>query len=133
VSDQLLRIGQVAGEAGVTTRTVDYYTSLGLLTPGRPYRRELPALSRSAVGLIAAVRGLEAHGISLDAIAAALRDPPADLGATLDQLDRDLRALHAAVAAAPHPHGLLAAITARAQGLISTALDLAGILPPPPA
>jgi DNA-binding transcriptional MerR regulator len=33
MTEQLLRIGELAARAGVSTRTVDFYTSLGLLSP----------------------------------------------------------------------------------------------------
>jgi DNA-binding transcriptional MerR regulator len=133
VSEILLRIGEVAARAGVSPRTVDFYTSLGLLTPvgrsGGNYR----LYQTNVVEQIASIRALEAHGVALQDIAAAMRHPDrGDLPALLDRLDDALHALQAAAGdGGEHAYGLLAAITARAHALISTALEITGGLPPP--
>ncbi|UVS78520.1 MerR family transcriptional regulator [Actinokineospora sp. UTMC 2448] len=122
---ELLRIGELAARADVTTRTVDHYTRIGLLVPaersGGNYRLYRPA----DVDRIALIRKLEAHGVSLDDIAAALTAPGANLPAALDRVAHDLRALQAAAdTVAPEAHGLLAAITARVHSLINLALHI---------
>ncbi|MGX7829621.1 MerR family transcriptional regulator [Actinokineospora sp. 24-640] len=121
----LLRIGELAAHAGVSTRTVDHYTRLGLLVPaersGGNYRLYRPA----DIDRIALIRELETHGISLEDIAAALTTPGTGLPAALDRVAHDLRALQAAAdTAAPEAHGLLAAITARVHSLINLALHI---------
>jgi MerR family copper efflux transcriptional regulator len=132
VSEQLFRIGELAARAGVSARTVDYYTTLGLLTPAERTPANYRLYDPSALDRIAAIRRLEAHGVSLDDIAKALRDNRADIPALLQQLDHDLHALQtAAHTAGPEAHGLLAAITARAHSLITTALEIASGVPPP--
>ncbi|AVT35935.1 MerR family transcriptional regulator [Plantactinospora sp. BB1] len=128
----MLRIGEVAAQAGVSPRTVDFYTSLDLIAPaarsGGNYRLYHPEV----IERIATIRALEAQGVPLQEIAAALRQPVAeDLDAKLDQLDSALHALQAAARHSDeHAHGLLTALTARAHALIATALDLTSGLPP---
>jgi MerR family copper efflux transcriptional regulator len=56
ISQALLRIGEVAAQAGVSPRTVDFYTSLGLLTPAA--RTE--AFAAAGVALIDRVRARKA-------------------------------------------------------------------------
>jgi DNA-binding transcriptional MerR regulator len=133
VVDQLLRIGEVAGKAGVSTRTVDYYTNLGLLTEAARTSSNFRLYDPATVDRIAVIRQLEGHGMPLDEIAAALTGPPdRKLTHLLDKLEEDLQTLHTAAAAAqPEAQGLLAAITARAHNLITTAIDIAAGLPPP--
>lgn len=131
MADTLLRIGELAAQAGVSTRTIDYYTNLGLLVPacrsGGNYRLYDPA----AVERVGTIRQLESHGVSLDEIATALSTHNADFPALLHRLDEDLRALReVAESTAPQAHGLLAAVTARAQSLITTALEISQHMPP---
>lgn len=133
ISETLLRIGQVAAQAGVSPRTVDFYTSLGLLTPAARSDANYRLYHPNAVEQIATIRTLEAHGVPLQDIAAAIRQPAGeDVRAKLDQLDDALHALQAAARdGGEHTHGLLAAITTRAHALITTALDITAALPPP--
>jgi DNA-binding transcriptional MerR regulator len=132
--EHLLKLGQVAAQAGVSRRTVDFYTGLGLLEPAQRTSGGHRLYSPAAVERIAAIRQLEAHGVSLDHIAQALNTPAGkDVPALVDQLHRDLNLLRTAVDnAEPETSGLLAAITARAHSLIITALDIAAAMPPPP-
>src|SRR5688572_17971519 len=133
VVDPLLRIGEVAAQAGVSTRTVDYYTNLGLLTETARSTGNFRLYHPATVDRIATIRHLEAHGVSLDEIATALTGPPDhELAHLLGKLEDDLRSLQAAASAAePEAQGLLAAITTRAHNLIITAIDVAAGLPPP--
>jgi MerR family transcriptional regulator, copper efflux regulator len=153
----LLRIGEVAARAGVTTRTVDFYTGLGLLVPARRSGGNFRLYRPADVQRIAAIRHLEAQGIRLEDIShmlsASAHDDhtgcvelsggpcPADpvaLGAYLASLDAKVLALHGvAEGADPETRSVLATLTMRAQALIATALILAGeivqgadILPP---
>lgn len=128
MSEGLLRIGEVASRAGVSTRTVDFYTGLGLLTPARRTGGNFRLYAAAAVERIAAIRRLEASGISLDDIAQALRSEHVqdDVDTLLRQFREDLDQLNTASrAAAPDAQGLLAAIATRAHELIATALQIA--------
>ncbi|HEX6076645.1 MAG TPA: MerR family transcriptional regulator [Micromonosporaceae bacterium] len=133
IDDTLLRIGEIAARAGVSPRTVDFYTSLGLLTPAARTAGNYRLYQPDTVERITTIRTLEAHGVRLQDIATAVRQPvDGELRAKLDQLDDALHALQAVASrAGEHAHGLLAAITARAHALITTALEITAGLPPP--
>ncbi|MEU5690834.1 MerR family transcriptional regulator [Actinosynnema sp. NPDC020468] len=123
--EALLRIGELAARAGVSIRTVDYYTGLGLLTPAQRtaggYRLYVP----TDVDRIHLVQRLEVQGVPLDAISTALTAPRADVTEILARIDEDLRVLHAAAeTASPEVHGLLAAIAGRVHSLITVALQI---------
>jgi len=149
MDDEVLRIGELAARAGVSTRTVDFYTGLGLLTPVRRSGGNFRLYRPGDVQRIAAVRHLEAQGIRLDDIAHVLAHQDADdapdgdhadcadryqgpcpadpeaLASYLSALDVQVRALRdVAQAADPQTRGVLATLTARAQALIATALLL---------
>ncbi|GAA1789947.1 MerR family transcriptional regulator [Planosporangium flavigriseum] len=134
MSDGLLRIGELAARAGVSTRTVDFYTNLGLLSPAGRTGGNFRLYAPDAVERIGLVRQLEAHGVSLQDIAAAMRrEPTGDaIAGLLTNLSQDLHSLQeVAHSAGPEAHGILAAITARAHSLITTALEIAANMPPP--
>ncbi|RZU46698.1 MerR-like DNA binding protein [Krasilnikovia cinnamomea] len=119
---RLLRIGELAQQAGVSTRTVDYYTSLGLLQPAERtdggYRLYHPATADT----IDTIRQLETHGISLDAIADAINHHGrGDLTTTLAHLADGLTALQETAHNAPHAQALLTLISSRAHALIDLA------------
>lgn len=150
MGEQLLRIGELAARAGVSTRTVDFYTGLGLVTPTRRSGGNFRLYRPTDVQRIAAVRHLEAQGIRLDDIVHVLTAPddddhtecvdryqgpcPADpvaLGGYLSALDVQVQALRdVAGAADPETRGVLAALAGRAQALIATALLLSADLLP---
>ncbi|MBC6450949.1 helix-turn-helix domain-containing protein [Actinokineospora xionganensis] len=131
MGDTLLRIGELAAQAGVSTRTIDYYTHLGLLVPAERTPANYRLYDVGAVERVNTIRQLEAHGVSLDEITTALRTNNADVLGLLHRLDEDVRALReVAESTAPHAHGLLAAITTRAQSLITTALEIGQHMPP---
>lgn len=145
VQEGSLRIGALALRAGVSRRTVDFYTRLGLLAPvgrsGGNFRLYQP----TDVNRIATIRRLEAQGIRLDEIGhllstSALEDHtdcadssegpcPADpvaLEGYLTSLDRQVQALRDVTGAAvdDQTRGVLATLVVRAQVLIATALVL---------
>jgi MerR family transcriptional regulator, copper efflux regulator len=137
-----LRIGEIASRAGVSRRTVDFYTGLGLLTPVRRSGGNFRLYQPSDVKRIAAIRRLEAQGIRLDEIthlltASAPEDHtecpdsaegscPADpvaLKGYLTSLDAQVRALRDLPELADHgTRGVLTTLVARAQVLMATAL-----------
>ncbi|MEV6527365.1 MerR family transcriptional regulator [Longispora sp. NPDC051575] len=131
--DKLLKIGQLAAHAGVSPRTVDYYTTLGLISPAQRTDSGYRLYDPATVERIAAIRQLEAHGASLDDIAAALTRPGTGvLTDDLAKIDRDIRSLRdLADNAADDIAGLVAAMTARAHGLIQAAIDLIIAAPDP--
>ncbi len=131
---ELLRIGEVAARAGVSTRTVDFYTNLGLLTPSGRTSGNFRLYDPGTVQRIHAIRRLETHGVALDDIVRALRTPD-DTGLLtriLDQLNQDVHTLRATLPSAdPEVHGLLAVIATRIHSLVATALEIATDLLPP--
>jgi len=158
MADHLLRIGELAARAGVSRRTVDFYTGLGLLSPARRSGGNFRLYQPTDVQRIAAIRRLEGQGIRLDEITHLLTDRapeatpecedhsegpcPADpvaLGECLTSLDAQVRALRDLPEVANHGTrgAVLATLVARAQMLIATALILseevlpgAELLPP---
>ena len=134
MSERLLRIGEIAAQADVSTRTVDYYTTLGLISPAARSGGNYRLYDSSVIDRIAMIRRLEEQGVRLENIAAALTTAPGTgLAELLNRIDDDLRLLHdVAASAGPDGHGLLTAVAARAHALITTALEIAGTLPLPP-
>ena len=158
MGEDLLRIGEVASRAGVSRRTVDFYTGIGLLTPARRSGGNFRLYQEDDVRRIRAIRQLEAQGIRLEQIALLLADRdvqdhsecaehsagpcPADpvaLAGYLTSLDQQVRALSHLPEAAEHGTraAVLATLVVRAQVLIATALLLsqdllpgADLLPP---
>lgn len=125
MSDTLLRIGELATRAEVTTRTVDHYTRLGLLSPAERTSGNYRLYQPADVDRIGLIRQLEAHGVSLEDIATALNTTGAGVPEALDRIGHDLAALQTALDTAASPaQGLLAVITARVQGLINLALQI---------
>ena len=130
MSDSLVKIGELAARAGVSIRTVDYYTTLGLLAPAQRTASNYRLYRAGDVDRIHLVRSLEVHGQPLEDIAKAFSARPADTAAVLGQIDTDLRALQEATdAAAPEMHGLLTVIANRVHSLIGIALQLPPDLP----
>ncbi|MFI6094530.1 MerR family transcriptional regulator [Lentzea sp. NPDC051213] len=130
MSESLLKIGELAARAGVSIRTVDYYTTLGLIAPAQRTASNYRLYRAEDVDRIHLVQRLEVHGLPLEDIARAFRSEPGDTVAVLGQIDTDLRTLQeAADAASPEMHGLLAVIANRVHSLITIALQLPPDLP----
>jgi len=128
---RLLRIGELANLAGVSTRTVDFYTGLGLIEPAQRSAGNFRLYDTSCIERIAAIRALEANGVSLADMAGTLQRGADDLARQLNQVQGDLETLRAAAdQAGPSAHQLLLALTARMQSLINTAIELTNNLPP---
>ncbi|MBB5866950.1 DNA-binding transcriptional MerR regulator [Allocatelliglobosispora scoriae] len=129
---ELLRIGELAAAAGVSTRTIDFYTSLGLIQPAERTGGGYRLYDQATVEVIATIRQLETSGMALSDIAADLTQAvsPADLAATVTRLDADLTALRTlAETAGPGAHSLVNALTVRAHTLITTAMELIVAMP----
>lgn len=147
MGEGLLRIGELAELAGVSTRTVDFYTGLGLLVPARRTGGNFRLYQRTDVPRIGLIRRLEGQGIRLEDIARALNpssgdgsgsadDEPSEPGPagelaaasashplSLEELEEQVRALRDVTARAdPRALGVLATLTARAQSLLATAV-----------
>lgn len=125
MTDALLKIGELAARAQVSPRTVDYYTTLGLLTPAKRTAGNYRLYHPADVERIHLVQRLEVQGVPLEEIASALTAGQADVMEILGRIDEDLRTLHAAAeAASPEMQGVLAAIATRVHSLITVALQL---------
>lgn len=125
MSEALLRIGELAARAQVSARTVDYYTSLGLITPAKRTAGNYRLYDPADVDRIHLVQRLEVQGVPLEEIAAALTAGHVDVASILDLIDADLRTLQAITEnASPEVQGLLAAIATRVHSLITVALQI---------
>jgi len=144
MDDDLCHIGEIAARAGVSRRTVDFYTGLGLLTAVRRSDGNFRLYQPSDVQRIGAIRRLEAQGMRLDEIAHLLTAPPAAdhsqcadrsaspcpadavaLQANLMSLDAQVQALRDLPEVADYEtRGVLTSLVARAQVLIATAVLL---------
>jgi MerR family copper efflux transcriptional regulator len=121
----LLRIGELAAQAGVSTRTVDYYTQLGLLQTAERTGGGFRLYDPTAVATIDTIKQLEEHGLSLQAITAALQGAgDTDLISKLDHLATGLQALQEAAHSTPQAQALLTLLSARAHALIDLALTI---------
>lgn len=125
MTEALLRIGELAARAGVSIRTVDYYTSLGLICPAQRTASNYRLYSPADVDRIHLVQRLEVHGVPLEEIVTALSARQADVAAILHRVDADLQTLQAAAdGASPEMQGLLAVIATRVHSLITIALQI---------
>ncbi|GEM31845.1 hypothetical protein NN3_28520 [Nocardia neocaledoniensis NBRC 108232] len=125
-----IRIGELASRAQVSTRTVDYYTSQGLLSPVERTASGYRLYDPSDVDRITLVKQLESQGLSLDEITTAFAGDDADTAARLARLQTDLRTLQAAIDVAPTAlQGLLAVIAGRVHGLVAIALQIPPDIP----
>ncbi|WP_232836351.1 helix-turn-helix domain-containing protein [Lentzea terrae] len=125
LSDSLVKIGELAARAGVSIRTVDYYTTLGLISPAQRTASNYRLYRADDVDRIHLIQRLEVHGLPLEDIARAFAARPADTAAVLSQIDTDLRTLQEACdAVSPEMHGLLMVIANRVHSLITIALQL---------
>ena len=121
----LLRIGELAAQAGVSTRTVDYYTQLGLLRTAERTGGGFRLYDPAAIDTISTIKQLEEHGLSLQTISAAFHGAgETDLMSKLDHLATGLRALQEAAETAPPAQALLTLLSARAHALIDLALTI---------
>ncbi|HEX6341100.1 MerR family transcriptional regulator [Umezawaea sp.] len=130
MSEALLKIGELAARSGVSIRTIDYYTGLGLLAPAKRTASNYRLYSPADADRIGVIQRLETQGVSLEEISRALGSQPADVADLLTRITADLDVLQAAISAAdPETHGLLAAIAGRVHSLVTIALQIPPDLP----
>lgn len=146
MAEQRFRVRELAQRCGVNTRTVDYYTTLGLLTP----------VARSAGGhrfydaqeerRLHAIKAMREQGWTLEAIAAHFNDrggtatllPRAEyLNAELRRVEAEVTALASQIAEAPSLDAereerarrlLQASLTSAAAFALAVAQQLADLL-----
>ena len=127
MTSQLFKIGQLANDADVSIRTVDFYTQLGLISPAERSAGGFRLYAPETVERIKAIQTLESNGVTLNDIAAALNGETAEatLSETLEKLHRDLGNLdELATSASDEIHTMLTLLAMRANGLVSVAIDL---------
>lgn len=127
----LMRIGELAAAAGVSNRTVDFYTSLGLIHPAERTTGGFRLYDPATVDLIGTIRQLEASGMNLDDINKNLASAsPADLAEIVTRLTGDLEALKVlAENAGTQGHAIVTTLAIRAHNLITTATELLIAMP----
>ncbi|HEX6686630.1 MAG TPA: MerR family transcriptional regulator [Candidatus Limnocylindrales bacterium] len=127
----LMRIGELASAAGVSNRTVDFYTNLGLIQPAERTSGGFRLYDPATVEQIGTIRHLEASGLALEEIAKQFgRNSAADLAEALSRLNHDLEALRVlAESAGSHANGMATTLTVRAHNLITTAMELLTTMP----
>jgi len=126
-----MRIGELAVAAGVSNRTVDYYTNLGLIQPAQRPEGGFRLYDPATVDVIATIRQLEASGLALNDIGKNLANATgADLAHVVASLDHDLEALRALIESADaNAHSMATTLTMRAHSLITTAMELLMTMP----
>ena len=135
--DRPLRIGEVAERAGVSRRTVDFYTTLGLIAPVARTPGNYRLYPTDVVDQIRTIQRLEAQGVSLDQIATADAGTLDDVERTLKLIDQELHALRKATrsvpaAAPPELVAALAAVAQRLRSIVEAGLEItAGSSAPP--
>ncbi|GGN69101.1 MerR family transcriptional regulator [Nocardia rhizosphaerihabitans] len=130
MTEALLKIGELAARAEVSTRTIDHYTSIALLAPAQRSAGNYRLYNPADVDRIHLIQRLEAQGIPLEEIATALNSSPRDMNEVLARLDEDLRNLQTVTETAPvEIHGLLNIIATRVHSLVAVAMQLPPDLP----
>ncbi len=128
------RVGELAHICGVNPRTVDYYTTCGLISPAGRSRGGHRFYGEEAARRLSAIKLLQAQGLTLEEIRARLDElTEADLLPRLEHLRAELRRLESEVAeigprlAAPGPsdNATTKALQATVAGAAAYALSLA--------
>ena len=127
----LMRISELAQAAGVSKRTVDFYTNLGLIEPAERTEGGFRLYDPATVDVIATVRHLEASGMALDQIGKNLATATAtDLAEVVSRLNQDLEALRGlAETAGSNAQGMATSLAVRAHNLIVMATELLIAMP----
>lgn len=103
------KIGEIAKQAGVTTRTLRYYEQLGLLAPSEVSTKGYRYYDDNSLAIITRIRNLQHVGLSLDEIkdviglyfkqkkhVEAKEKTLAYLHTHLDEIDQKIKLLHKA-------------------------------------
>ncbi|GAA1743132.1 MerR family transcriptional regulator [Luedemannella helvata] len=127
----LMRIGELAAAAGVSNRTVDFYTNLGLIHPAGRTSGGFRLYDPATVELIGTIRQLEASGLGLEDVARQFAGASAtDLSDIIARLGHDVEALRAlAETAGSAANGVAATLAIRAHHLITLASELLTVMP----
>ncbi|MEU4651753.1 MerR family transcriptional regulator [Nocardia fluminea] len=131
MTETLLKIGELAARAEVSARTIDHYTSMGLLAPAQRSAGNYRLYNPADVDRIRLIQNLEAQGVPLEEIATALNaSRPRDINEILARIDADLKNLQTVTEAAPvEIHGLLNIISTRVHSLIAIAMHIPPDIP----
>jgi DNA-binding transcriptional MerR regulator len=123
---QLMRISELAQAAGVSKRTVDFYTNLGLIVPAQRTEGGYRLYAPDTVDVIATIRKLEASGMALDEIGKDLTTvTAADLTQIVGKLSHELEALRSlAETNGSSAHGMATTLAVRAHNLLVMATEL---------
>jgi len=126
-----MRIGELASAAGVSNRTIDFYTNQGLITPTERTPGGYRLYDPTTVDLIASIRRLEASGMALDDVRRELSTAAATgLPEAVARLNRDLETLRAlADTADADAQPMAVTLTIRAHNLITAAMELLIAMP----
>lgn len=96
------RIGELAARCGLSRRTIDYYTQLGLLRPVARTTGNYRLYDADALSRVAEIRALQARRLSLSEIVAQLSELGAhrdgDVVVIFRQMARELDRLHGELA-----------------------------------
>ncbi|MEV0437045.1 MerR family transcriptional regulator [Nocardia sp. NPDC050413] len=131
MTEALLKIGELAARAQVSARTIDHYTSMGLLAPAQRSAGNYRLYDPADAERIRLIQSLEAQGVPLEEIATALNaGQPRDMNEILARIDDDLKNLATVTEAAPAEiHGLLNIIATRVHSLIAVAMQIPPDIP----
>lgn len=94
-----LRIGEVAAMCGLSTRTVDYYTRLGLIEPAERTDGNYRLYAPEAVARLERVKQLQQQRLSLTEIRDRLAKEPEPSLPVLDEIQRELESITGQLAA----------------------------------
>ena len=118
-----MKIGQLAEQAGVTTKTVRYYESIGLLQEPERTDSGYRAYEPSALERLSFIRDAQQSGLSLAEIASVLElkgQGATSCEHTRALLERHLQDLETQIERLQHTHQVLSAMANRAATLDPT-------------
>ncbi len=102
---KLLRIGELARLAGVTSRTIDYYTQMGIISEAARSPGKHRLYSQEALKTIKIIKELQKQHYSLQEIYAIFKEnkdsdlleKTANIGRYLDNLQKEVAGLYPAI------------------------------------
>ncbi|MCR9245277.1 MAG: TipAS antibiotic-recognition domain-containing protein [bacterium] len=113
MTEELLKVGDVATRTGLSVRALHHYDEIGLLSPGRRTRAGHRLYAGGDVARLLRIRSLQQLGLPLDEIGRCLDDPEF---APLAVLDRHIAALRERAAEAERLRSRLEALRERLSG-----------------